>query len=298
MLANNKSGIALMFSLDRAYNLQIGFVSGAWTLRRGDAYNVTYYVDGSRPYAAKAVAVTGSAVSVDVPNTTELFRRFKSGYVLTVEAVGSRFQFNLDGTYAALNELLMCTTRNIEIAAGGAASGGSNPFARSAPPLPSQPATASAEARVTATAFIANLLNRAGLSLFEIMTGSEIPDVLRTYDVVWKGPGSFGMLSIVTPGRYQTVDQLASALIARDSNDCKGAFATGSQTLSASEGLTLRQLFTACEGDKKVYLVRTLVPLASSGFYEIVHAATGERRQIDSANNQIVKVLPVVMQRR
>ena len=298
MIASYKSGISMLFSIDRAYNFKIGFVSAAWSLRKGDAYDVTYFIDGSRPYVAKATAISESAVTIDIPDTTDLFRRFKSGYVLTVEAVGSRFKFNLDGTYVALNELLSCTARNTETAAGGAASGGSNPFGKAAPALPTQPATSSAEARVSATAFVANLLNRAGLSQYEIMTGAEIPDFLRIYDVVWKGTGVFGMLRIVGPGQYQSVDQLAAAVIAKDSSECKGAFATGSQTIPASQGLTLRQLFTACEGDNKLYLVRTLVPLRSGGFYEIVHAASGERRQIDSANSQIVKILPAVMTSR
>jgi hypothetical protein len=303
MYTSYNSGILMFFSIDRSYNFNMAFANNTWSLRKGDHYDISYRIDASAPVFAKANAISDKGVQVYIPNSAELFRRFKSGYVLTVDAVGTRFQFNLTGTYVALGELLDCTNRNTQSASMGSRS--INPFlseknspAGTNPRLPDQPATASADARVVAVAFIANLLNRAGLSQYEILAGSDIPESLRKYDVVWKGPEAFGMLNIVSPGVYGTVDQLASSVIAQDSAVCKGSFATGSQSLPLSNGVAMRQLFTACEGPSKIYLVYTLVPLKTGGFYNIIHLENGQRQHIDSANSQIAKILPAVMQNR
>lgn len=311
--AEYENGISLSFFITRDYRYGIYLFSAAWSLTEGDSYDVAYAVDGGRRTAAKAKAVTNNGVKIDLSNTRGVFDQLKSGAVLLIEAAGGRFRFDLGGTNAALERLLVCVNRNLQVAGpggggsvGGAGQGRTTQPAerpqqrrevpeRRAEGAPRRPAPASPENRARAAAFVEKLFLRAELYSFETLTGEQVPSDLRDYDVVWKGYHVFGMLDIVPAGRYRSIDQAASDTIDAYQQTCRGKLSSKGRVLRLDDGRSLVQIAIVCAtGKDEAHLDYTLMPLAEGTFYRIAHLSAGDSEAGRAANERIGQALTVM----
>jgi hypothetical protein len=307
--AEYENGISLSFFITRDYRYGIYLFSAAWSLTEGDSYDVAYAVDGGRRTAAKAKAITNNGVKIDLSNTRGVFDQLKSGAVLLIEAAGGRFRFDLGGTNAALERLLVCVNRNLQVAGpgGGGSVGGAGQRRTTQPAERPQQrreaperraAPVSSEDRARAAAFVEKLLLRAELYSFEILTGEQVPSHLRSFDVVWKGYHVFGMLDIVPPGTYRNMDQAASNTIDADQQACTGKVASKSRMLRLDDGRSLAQIDVVCAAKDEAHVYYTIMPLAEGGFYRIAHLSRRDPEAGRAANERIGQALTVMLSGR
>jgi hypothetical protein len=173
-----KSGIAVIFSIDKSFSWVVAFSHRNWKYEIGETYPVAFTVDDMKPLTARATAYTTSAVRIQLKDSAELFARFKQGRVLRVATARKTvFEFNLTGTNEMLAVLLDCAG-----AKGGLKSVPmvSNPFGTSSASAPSQspprsappPQLNDAAFQAEATALAANLLSAADMTGYRMMETS------------------------------------------------------------------------------------------------------------------------------
>lgn len=132
-----KSGIRMLFSVSGDYSWRVGWTHETWRFTKGQGVDLTLLVDNAGPFALRAIAATESLALAELPAKEGLFDVMRKGSRMTVRAMGNTYAFNLDGTYAALTEVLNCTSRY----GGGSGSppGTSNSVGAPPPPAPPLP---------------------------------------------------------------------------------------------------------------------------------------------------------------
>ena len=203
----------------------------------------------------------------ELPPTAVLFDQFRKGIQLTAFAQGNRYDFRLDGTYAALTEIGNCALRY----------SGRTPPA-SAPPAPMASSTPappmgqplSAEQRLEATTLVANLFSQGELTGYKILSAKDIQELrlptLSTWHVVWRAGDIVGTMRIVPPQSAPSAGAISSDIIGSDSKGCTGKFASGTNPDDKNQGTT--RIFTACRTE--MFLTEghyIIVPREAGGYY-------------------------------
>ncbi len=106
--ASYKSGITLVFSINRDMTWALGLANDNWKLTEGDTYPVEYRVDSSKAYEGTATAIAPNQVKVLLPGDDNLFNRFRRGNMLTVVAANQTMRFSLKQTSRMLSSLFNC----------------------------------------------------------------------------------------------------------------------------------------------------------------------------------------------
>ncbi len=132
-----KSGIRMLFSVSGDQSWRVGWTHESWRFTKGQSVDLTLLVDNAGPFPLKAVAATENLALAELPAKEELFDVMRRGNRMTVRAMGNTYAFNLDGTYAALSEVLNCTAR---YGGGSGTPPGTSTSAGTSPPAPPAPA--------------------------------------------------------------------------------------------------------------------------------------------------------------
>lgn len=111
MSATYNSGITMVFSVSDDYSWRVGWGHEAWRFKTGQGVDLTLFVDNVGPLSLRADATTESLAVAELPAKAALFDLMRKGNRMTVRALGNSYAFKLDGTYAALAEILNCTGR-------------------------------------------------------------------------------------------------------------------------------------------------------------------------------------------
>jgi hypothetical protein len=106
--ADYKSGITLVFSINRDLTWALGLANDQWNLAEGDSYPVQYQVDRSKTYEGTATAIAPNQVKVPLPGDDRLFNRFRRGNMLTIVAANQTMHFSLKRTSRMLSSLFDC----------------------------------------------------------------------------------------------------------------------------------------------------------------------------------------------
>jgi hypothetical protein len=270
-----RSGITMVFSVSGDYTWRVGWAHDSWSFSKGQSVPVDIYVDNVGPISLRANAVTAKLALAELPPKAALFHLLRRGNRMTVRAGGASYAFNLDGTYAALTETLACAERYEAVASSSPRS--PMPRQQTAPPQPERNARGStAEERLEATKIVANILSQGELSNFRILTAREIAELKSGYlsssDVVWRAEGIIGTLRIIASSTNATARQIASAVVADDTKNCKGQSVSGSTKDQKNPEVV--RLFTGCQdGDAAYQFYYTIVPLDDGAFYLFATAA-------------------------
>ncbi len=250
MSTKYNSGITVFFAIDNAHEWRIGFSSSQFRLRKGNTYTIAYTIDGASASTINGVARNEDYIVVELPAKSALFEQFRYGTMLATSINGSVHRFRLDGTSRALSILLDCANTNYATAGRGI-----DPPRTGSPP-PAAPAqssptgrTISANDRLDATRFVANLFSSADFRDYRFMTSEELndrkmPELVRNSDVAWVAPNAIGLLHIFSTAATSIDDQISSAM-ADDAKSCKGRFASGK--MPDEENANFKQLFTVCD---------------------------------------------------
>ena len=109
--ARYKSGITLVFSVNRSYQWKMSFAKSSWNLRKGNAYPIVYRVDRARVFKGKALAINPKMAIAPLPGKG-LFRQMRRGKQLFVKTRKDVLAFSLNGSSRMLSRLVKCVKRN------------------------------------------------------------------------------------------------------------------------------------------------------------------------------------------
>jgi hypothetical protein len=296
--AKYRSGIYVLFSVNRNYRWSVGFGNPNWQLTPRSVYPIAFSIDGARAIGAKAIAITPTTVEVPLQDNAALFERFKYGELLRVAAANQVFSFRLTDTSKLLPVLLQCvrnTLADTRLASGssnpftpqggggsGNPSGGSNPFA-----AVSQPPTGDASNtnnRAEATMIVANLMSLSGIQGFRILSPDEAAKIKA--DAVWRAGDTLGTVRILSPRVTSDVKNLSGLLIGADARKCKGTFASGA--LPAENNNAMVRVFTSCKtGDKTFTIYYLALDRKQGGYYLFATGSSGSEQPAKEADASI-----------
>lgn len=290
-----KSGITLLFSVDRTFAWSMGMYNEAWQLKEGGAYQLSYAVDGGRVLNGTAQALNSHMVTVDLPDSRGLFQQFRQGQQLRIDAAGGSFFFNLDGTNAALNAALTCTDKWVDADRGSQTT---DPFA---PPKPSQNVASSAGTGraanpAEAISFMSNLLSISGVTGFTIVDQERGKNLLPGYDVVWMTERAIGGLLIAADQQTRDLDKVFSDVAASDAGGCKGKFASLRQPVDdKSRSYVLGRVVTACDNETAGYeAYYTLFARSAGGVYLMCVISSKDPETDSEAQEDNTRILEAV----
>lgn len=107
-----KSGILLLFSVDREMKWRMGFAKTGWQLNRGDSYPISYRIDRNRIYRGTAKAMNKSLATVSLPGKqAPVFNQMRRGMMLSVATKTEVLQFRLNGSSRMLTSLVACASK-------------------------------------------------------------------------------------------------------------------------------------------------------------------------------------------
>jgi hypothetical protein len=183
-----KSGIRMLFSVSGDLSWRVGWTHETWRFTKGQGVDLTLLIDNAGPFPLRAIAATESLALAELPAKEELFDVMRKGNRMTVRAMGNTYAFNLDGTYAALTEVLNCTSRY----GGGSATppGASNSVAAPPPPAPplppSQPSASAPQPRPPISPNVADRSGKSNAIRLVLGDGTE----LKPQEVFEKASGA------------------------------------------------------------------------------------------------------------
>lgn len=287
------SGITLFFSINNRTVWNIAFSNRAWNLNKGDTINLQYYVDNGRPNAGTANVSGPDFVVLTLPDNAQLFQQMRAGQILYVNAAGQSFQFRLDGSSVVLQALLRCASSGgADLTAQAQApqrAPAPPPVAEARPaPSPAPPAVVpratTADQRLEATQFAANLLAESGMRGVRLLTSSELrssglPPFFQSSDVVWRADGVIGSLRVLSRRQETNLDAMAAELIADDARSCRGEFVTGRTADPDLPDIRRVQTYCSNAGGQPASFAYVLLPLPGGLIYQLStvgRSATGQ----------------------
>jgi hypothetical protein len=297
--AKYRSGIYVLFSVNRRFQWSVGFGNPKWDLTPRSTYPIAFSIDGAKAIGAKAIAITPNTVEVPLRDNAALFEKFKYGDLLRVGAANQIFSFRLTDTAKLLPALLRCVretlddtrvaTRSNPFAPQGGggtgrAQGGStsNPFAAVSPPANSD--TGNTTRRAEATVIVANLMSLTGIKGFRILAPDEAPKI--NADAIWRAGPALGTVRILSPSVTSEVKNLSGLLIGSDARKCKGSFASGA--LPAADNEAMVRVFTSCKTGEKVFTIYYLaLDRKQGGYYLFATGSSGSEQPAKDADNSI-----------
>jgi len=304
-MARYNSGVDLLYSVSHRFDWNMGFASNSWNLQQGTQVPIIYAIDSLPPRAATAVAVSNRHVVVPLPDDPRLFQQMRAGLRMTVTGAGQTLTFNLTRTSLVLATLLACANdngRSVRVQA---------PSSPAPQPVPSGPQVATsprgtagvtADMRIEATQFVANLLSQANMRGFRILTRTELQSdqlssFIRTSDVVWQGEGSFGTLHIRSNLDARELDGLAAEVIAWDARVCTGEFITG--RTSDPEMTNVRRLHTFCRSPDGLLetISYLLIPMPGRLVYQLSTVAPLSRSEAEPEDRRLRDAVHAVISR-
>ncbi len=250
-----RSGISVHFFVDATYDWSIGF-AGAGALVPQQRYPVAYTIDGGPVNRLSGIAREGNFLRADLPDNAAIFDQFRYGEMLSVSIQGSVHRFRLTGTAKALSMLVDCVAAHSRTAGTIPRPEPSKPSESSKPSAVPQARAITADDRLDAVRFVANLFAKTEMRDYRFMTADELadkrwPEIARRSDVAWVSKDEIGFLHIFSTDALPMDDALAAA-IGSDAKSCQGDFASGKLTEPGSD---LKRVFTVCKDAKSPFSV-------------------------------------------
>jgi hypothetical protein len=106
--ADYKSGITLLFVVNKDYEWAMAFNNSNWNLQTGTTFPVRYQIDRGAIRNGTANVIGKDLVRVALPDSTDLFNDFRRGNNLAIQGGSEVLNFRLTDTSAMLNAVLAC----------------------------------------------------------------------------------------------------------------------------------------------------------------------------------------------
>jgi hypothetical protein len=271
MSAPYRSGISLIYYIDREENFSFRLTNDRWRLRTGETYPVSYWIDGMRPRSAVAHALDPQVVTIRIDDPVRIFPLMRRGVMLTVQAAGQQMRFRLDGTSAALERLGSCVRAHRAARTPEA----TNPFA------PTGHASGGFDART----LVADVLAMPSFREYQIVPREDVPAYYRIFSAVWRGDGAVGFLTQTTRVTREQVDELAAEIGIQDRRACEGSYAHGVRDEVLHGQLVAVRVFSSCQrarAGNSTHFAYTYYPAGRDAYFRIAHASTSAAEALNA----------------
>lgn len=281
--ADYVSGNRLLFSLGRDGEIGVGVSSPALRLEPGANFPVAIKVDRRAPYYGTAVAISENHAAVFIDELDSALNAFRRGYTLVIEGVSLRGEYDLSGTFRALERMTDCAIQNYAYA--------------SAPAKGAQPAATAAFDQSILYQVATQTITSFGISNFTFSSTDELIALGLTENTVrWIAPDS-GVTGTILALPMEVGETLRDG-DAGDTqflaNQCADEYVTSARNITEAD-FTIREIRVMCAGGEQVtehYLNKFRVgDYALYTWFEFVPGAaapSGETTQQRSANASIV----------
>ena len=254
-VASYVSGIAMVVGLGANQQWTLGFMHPNWQLKPGESFPIVLTFDGREQFNVFGVAQNATFVIVPMPQNSSLLSQFRKSNGMAASAKGNNFQFALTSTSQLMVVLSNCVDR---MNRGGMSAAGDFSVRTTSQPAPIQQPAASVpvsstlkpgsseDYRLEAMEIATNFILRSSLQNPRILSRSEVPATLVSDGALWKSEEASGSVQIVSEeGNLKGID-VASAIAAADSKECKGKFVTGRAADLVDSDVVFRG-FSICE---------------------------------------------------
>lgn len=277
--ATYRSGVTMLFSINKKYSWAIGFANPKWNLQPGSKFDLVFRIDNFSSLTGTAQAISPQQVSVALADNVELFSLFRRGHELRVFAAGQTFVFNLTDTGRVLPALLSCVSSYVNPTPANSVS--ANPFvAADKNAAPSKPRSNELKNRAEATVLLANILGQSSVSNYHVLPPDEMPKSSKV-DVIWKTSDLIGTLTVFPTSK---LDDVTPQIISGDAKSCKGKFVSGA--MPADAGMV--RVFTACDEKGKTTTVYYMAAnRRTGGYYLMATADLGQSQSAKEADEHI-----------
>jgi hypothetical protein len=107
-----KSGVVFLISVTPELRWSLGFAHENWKLVPGSKFQMDLTFDSSNIQVVNAFPLNKNLATVPMPDDSDVIRAFRSSHLMGLSALGSHYDFSLDGTSRVLPALVACV-RNI-----------------------------------------------------------------------------------------------------------------------------------------------------------------------------------------
>lgn len=231
------SGDSLYLSVNGDATVTVGVVSPNLKMQPGQEFPVSLYIDRRAPFYGQAVAQSSDFATLVLPDFDSALVALQKGRLLVLDSPLGRGEYDLTGTYRALNETLNCAVRNLNYASSSSPSTQPNEQ-----PVPSAPKDKTLLFQV-ATGMIADM----GMTDFVYLSEAETTALFSSDAVAWNSP-SMGILGGVFSvsadglGQLKETDAQDFAFL---SSQCDGEIATTARPVSMVD-FQSRELRSMC----------------------------------------------------
>ena len=271
-----KSGITVIVMVGANVTWNLGFSHNNWSLKPGSTFPIVLTFDGRAPFNVDGRVISTHAVSVDMPDTSDLIKQFRASTTMSAFAEGNLFQFNLDKTGILLPALVNCV---VTVNRDGIA--GARDFvlpqrapaavARTAPPqtggsLTPAPGPSTPELQLEAMEFASNFILKASLNNPRVLSRAETPATLVNNGAAWRSDDAIGFVKIIPAQAGVKGLDVASGVVANDARACKGKFASARNSELVDSDVVFRGM-SSCEDSEHASISEYFVlPRKKGGF--------------------------------
>jgi hypothetical protein len=281
--ASYASGIKMLFSINRQYQWNVGFLNPEWRLKTGSVYDLAFSIDGGDPISVRGQAINTSHAVIELADSAQLFNRFRRGLQLRVATVNTVLTFNLEGTSAMLAQLHTCVRQYTQPTSAaqlpGSSSNRKDSAQRPAPPR------ANPAHQAEAAILLANIMSAANVSGYTIGTPEQAARM--SVDAIWTTPSVVGTLMILPSTRVDN-PEIQGILIGIEARACKGGFVSGALP---SEGAREHRIVTTCQPagqpQRTTYFFALTRPKGGSYLFTTATSSDGGREDVERADANI-----------
>lgn len=224
------SGNTLYFSVNADASVSVAVV-GQLGLTEGQQFPVALYVDRRRPFYGTAQALSSDFALLNIREFEAAMTAFQKGYVLRIEALGGLTEYDLVGTYRALEAARQCARANYRY-------------------------TAAPQVRDKTAMFQVStmIISDLGLSDFRYLSDKELRERGWENSVAWTSE-QFGVtgLSLIMPAEQnmdlRSTDPADTQFIA---SGCGGDYATSARSIDLDNSGSARELRLICTEEDRV----------------------------------------------
>lgn len=234
-----------MFSVNGNATVTVGISSPAIRLPPGERVSVAIYVDRRQPFFGVATVVSAGFATLEIPELKRALESFQRGRSMIVEGAGFKGQYDLSGTFRALELTRQCAITYLDYSAAVSPATGATP---------SDPA----ETYQLASRMIGTL----GLLDARFLTTAELDQMQLAGAAYWVSEStglSGGVMFFDQPTGFD-VKQADGVSIGYLSRGCDGDVASSARTVAGE--LPTRQVRVLCAGgsdDYEAYLTNTAI---------------------------------------
>ena len=273
-----KSGISLVVMVTPKVTWNLGFTRDNWALKSGTSFPIVLTFDGRAPFNVTGAVIGEHAVSVNMPDNSDLIKQFRASRTMSAFAQGNLFQFSLDQTGLVLPALVNCVQT---INQGGLAAAKDFVLPRHAPEIaraapPRSPETGSSltpasgpstpELQLEAMELASNFILKASLHNPRVLSRAETPPTIVNNGAAWKSDDAIGFVRIIPSREGVKGLDVASAIVASDAKDCKGKFASARNSELVDSDVVFRGM-SSCEDSERASISQYfIVPRGKGGF--------------------------------